>query len=204
VTRFILDLVFGGSTTVRFNWGDFNAWEEDFKDPGLGGNDTPWIDNVDAAFYTGHANSDGWTFPGSNDDDFLHYTEARLGNNDLEWLVVAACGPLQLGSSPNRWWQRWGPAFEGLHLLCGYQTVTYDNTVEGTKWASYMLAGRTVRSAWMQTGIDVQGASEIVAVMGVFGPGGVSNWNDHYHGEGSVGPDIHDVRGYWMVYSPCD
>ncbi len=193
-----------GATTLRFNWGDASAWERDFKDPSQGGNDSVWIDNVDVAFYTGHANANGWTFPGSKDDGFLHYNEARFGNNDLEWLTVAACGPLQPGNSPNRWWQRWGPAFKGLHLLCGYQTVTYDNTVEGKKWARKMLNGKPVRQAWMETGIDVQGPSEIVAVMGVFGPNGVSNWNDHYHGKGSVGPDISNVNGYWMVSSPGD
>lgn len=204
VNRFILDnIFFGGSTTIRFNWGDFNAWEQDFKDPANGGDDGNWVDNVDAVFYTGHANSDGFTFPGNNQDGFLHYTEARWGNNvDLEWLIVAACGPLQPGTSPNRWWQRWGPAFRGLHLLGGYETITYDNTVEGWTWANYMLSGWTVRQAWMQTGIDVQGPSEIVAVMGVFGTGGLSNWNDHYWGEGSVGPDITNIVGYWKVSSP--
>ncbi len=202
--RFILDnIFFGGNTTIRFNWGDYDAWEQDFKDPANGGDDGNWVDNVDAVFYTGHANSDGFTFPGNNQDGFLHYTEARWGNNvDLEWLIVAACGPLQPGTSPNRWWQRWGPAFRGLHLLGGYETVTYDNTVEGWTWANYMLSGWTVRQAWMQTGIDVQGPSEIVAVMGVFGTGGLSNWNDHYWGEGSVGPDITNIVGYWKVSSP--
>jgi hypothetical protein len=144
-------------------------------------------------------------FPGTHDDGFLNYTEARYGNNyNLEWLVIAACGPLQAGSAGNLWYQRWGPAFRGLHLLCGYQTVTSDNTVEGTKWADYMVRGWTVRQAWMQTGIEVQGASERVAVMGVIGPGGSSNWNDHYWGKGTTGPDILDVRGFWMVSSPCD
>lgn len=205
VSRFLIDnILFGGTTDIRFNWGDYSAWEQDFKDNVLGGDDFDWIDNVDAAFYTGHANGSGWTFPGNHDDGFLHYSEARYGNHDLEWLVVAACGPLQLGSSPNRWYQRWGPAFRGLHLLCGYQTITADNTAEGRKWASYMLSGWTVRQAWMKTGKEVQNSSRIVAVMGVFGPDGVSNWNDHYHGKGSVGPDITDIRGYWMVYAPCD
>jgi len=202
VYRFLLDRILGGNTTVRFNYGDFNAWERDFKDPAFGGNDQNWVDNADAVFYTGHANGSGWTFPGSVDDGFLHFTEARYGNNDLEWIVVAACGPLQPGTLPNRWWQRWGPAFDGLHLLCGYETVTADNTVEGGKWADYMLRGWTVRQAWMQTGIDVQGPSETVAVMGVFGPDGVSNYNDHYHGKGSVGSDIRDIRGFWKVSSP--
>ncbi len=206
LARFLFDNIFGGGNTfLRFNWGDYNAWERDFKDPAFGGDDNHWVDNADAVFYTGHASQNGWSFPGTHDDGFLNYTEARYGNNvDLEWLTIAACGPLQVGSAGSRWYQRWGPAFHGLHLLCGYQTITYDNTVEGGKWASYMVNGWTVRQAWMQTGIDVQGATERVAVMGVIGPSGSSNWNDHFWGKGSTGPDILDVRGWWLVSSPCD
>jgi hypothetical protein len=200
---FVTRMAAGGSA-IRFNWGDYSAWERDFKDPSLGGTDSTWVDNADAVFYTGHANDDGWYFPGNQDDTQLRYSDARYGQNDLEWLVVAACGPLQFGSSPNAWWQRWGQAFKGLHLLCGYQTVTWDNTIEGQRWADYMLSGWTVRQAWMQTGKDVQGASERVAVMGVYDLNGVSNWNDHFWGRGSVGPDIHSIGGYWMVSSPCD
>ena len=155
-------------------------------------------------FYTGHANDDGWAFPGHQDDGFLHFSEARYGNNDLEWLVVAACGPLQEDAPPHAWWQRWGPAFQGLHLLCGYQNVTADNVIEGMHWANYMLGGWTVRQAWMQTGMDSQGGNIRVAVMGVFDPKGVSNWNDHFWGRGSVGPDILSLGGWWLVSAPVD
>ena len=90
-----------GGSVIRFNWGDFNAWERDFKDPAFGGTDTSWADNVDALFYTGHAGDNGWSFPGHFDDDSLNYWEARYGNNDLEWITIAACGPLQNGSAPH-------------------------------------------------------------------------------------------------------
>jgi hypothetical protein len=191
---------------VRFNWGDFNAWERDFKDPAFtGGNDTSWIDNVDAAFYTGHANGDGFTFPSSVNDGFLHYNEARWGNNDLEWLVIAACGPLQLESGGKQWYQRWGPAFHGLHMICAYQNVSNDNTVEGTKYANYLLNGYKVRQAWIKTAIEVQPGSVRYGVMGVIGRDGMSNINDHFWGKGSVGPDIRgtDIIGYWLIHGPC-
>lgn len=191
--------------TVRFNWGDFNAWERDFKDPSIaGGDDTNWIDNVDAAFYTGHANSDGFTFPGTIEDGFLHYDEARWGNHDLEWLVIAACGPLQLDAGGKTWWQRWGPAFNGLHMICAYQTVSNDNTVEGTKYANYLISGETVRQAWINTAIEVQPSSVRFSVMGVIGKDGMSNMNDHFWGKGSVGPDIRgsNIIGYWLIHGP--
>ncbi len=191
---------------VRYNWGDENAWERDFKDPVYtGGDDTNWIDNVDAAFYTGHADGTGFTFSSNVNDGFLHYTEARWGNYDLEWLVIAACGPLQLESGGKQWYQRWGPAFYRLHILCGYQTGSSDNTVEGTKYANYLLSGHTVRQAWIKTAIEVQPSDVRYGVMGVIGPGGLCNFNDHYWGKGSVGADVWpgDKIGYWLVHGPC-
>lgn len=201
VTRFLLS-----GTTVRFNWGDYNAWERDFKDPSIaGGDDTNWIDNVDAAFYTGHANGDGFTFSSNVNDGFLHYNDARWGNNDLEWIVIAACGPLQLNSGGKSWHQRWGPAFQGVHLICAYQTSSSDNTVEGLKYANYLLSGKTVRQAWINTAVEVQPGGVKFGVMGVIGKNGMSNYNDHFWGKGSVGPDIRgsNIVGYWLVYGPC-
>ena len=193
---------------VRFNWGNQNAWERDFIDVGQRANglDHSYLDNVDFTFYTGHANGNGWTFCSNQQDGFLHYSEnPRWGNNvDLEWLVIAACGPLQLESAGLRWWQRWGPAFEGLHLFMGYQTVTWDNDDEGRLVATHALAGRTIRESWIRTAIEVQGSSEIWAVMGVIGPGGSVNYNDHFWSRGSVGPDIRgdQVHGWWIIWGP--
>ena len=201
---FVSRFAAAGGSALRFNWGDYNAWQTDFEDPIYGGDDTHWVDNADAVFYTGHANGDGWAFPSHHNGTFISYSQCVLGNNDNDWLVIAACGPLQEGDSPHRWFERWGPTFDGLHLLCGYQTVTYDNTIEGNHWANYMLNGWTVRQAWMQTGMDAQGHDQRVAVMGTYGPGGVSNWNDHYWGYGAVGPEIYSKTGYWMISSPCD
>ncbi len=37
--------------------------------------------------------------------------------------------------------------------------------------------------------------------MGVYGPGGVNNYNDYFWGQGPVGPDIPrtSIQGYWRV-----
>lgn len=68
---------------VRFNWGDLDAWERDFR-----ANDDSYVDNVDLVFYNGHANQNGWTL-NNPDDTFLHYSEVGgavdiYGNIDLE------------------------------------------------------------------------------------------------------------------------
>ncbi len=192
---------------TRFNWGNENAWQRDFLDTGVTptGLDQDFVDNVDFTFYTGHANGDGFTFCSEQNTGFLSYADhPRWGDRQLEWLTVAACGPLQLDSGGRSWWQRWGPAFDGLHLFMGYQTVTYDNELEGSVLAQRSLEGWTVRAAWVQAAMDTQGESEIWAVMGVIGPDGSSNWNDHVWGRGPVGPDIRggNIRGYWITWGP--
>lgn len=197
----------GAGAAARFNWGDELAWQRDFLDTDVTptGLDQDYVDNVDFTFYTGHANGDGFSFCSEQNTGFLSYTDnPKWGDLDLEWLVVAACGPLQFDSGGQSWWQRWGPAFQGLHLFMGYQTVTYDNELEGTVLARRSLEGWTVRQAWIQAAMDTQGESEIWAVMGVIGPDGWSNWDDHVWGHGSVGPDIRgsNIRGYWITWGP--
>lgn len=190
-------------TPIEFNWGDNNAWEEDFKPLSMGGTDDYYVDNVDMVFYTGHANGNGWSFPGAHDDGFLDYHEASYGERELEWLMIAACGPMQISEGGVHLFDRWGKAFKGLHMLAGYATISYDNTIEGDRLARHLLADNlTVRNAWAQMATEAQPASVIYGYMGVYGPNGLSDYNDHYWGHGSVGPDIHDIRGHWAIHSP--
>ncbi len=205
----------GEGYVKRFNWGQNNAWEQDFKDPSFsGGDDANWVDNADFVFYTGHANGNGFTFcNSSHTDNVLTYRDALWGNVDMEWLTIAACGPLQDTSGGLRWWQRWGPAFDGLHLLLAYANSSLDNTTEGRRLAQYMIGRRIffvtlppvpVRSAWILTAREVQLSRVTWAVMGVIGPSGLSNYNDYFHGKGPVGPDIRgtSIHGYWKLSGP--
>jgi len=197
--------------TVDFNWGEFNAWEQDFKDPSKGGDDSNWVDEVDAVYYTGHASGNGFTFCSNVDDGLLHYSEALWGNLDHEWLGISACGPLQDSTGGLTWWQRWGPAFAGLHLLAGRKTVGYSSTVEGQIYAEtllgrgfygFFLGAQRVRTAWALAESLTQPSSVIYSYMGVIGSGGASNYNDYFWNKGPVGPDIFSPIGYWRVSSP--
>lgn len=195
----------------RFNWGNNAAWEQDFKDSVFpGGDDLHWTDNTDIIFYSGHANGDGFVFCNpSHTDTFLHFNDARWGNQDLDWLVIAACGPLQPMSSGLAWWQRWGPSFDGLHLLMGYASSSYDNTSEGRLLSNWMLGyplflGLTlppipVRSAWVQAANGSQPHGVTWAIMGAYGPNWINNYNDYFHSRGTVGPEIHIKWGYWKI-----
>jgi hypothetical protein len=195
----------------QFLWGDYAAWERDFKDPSKNGNDSNWVDDVDMTFYTGHADGNGFTFPGNNDDGALHYNDAAWGNRDLEWLVIAACGPLQLESNGLRWHQRWGPAFRGLHQLLAYTNVSLDNTDEGRFMATYMMgldAGwfqiqpQTVRQAWVSTATAVQPSTVTWAYMVPYGAGNASNLDDYFWGKGTTTFDIPSPTGFIHVSGP--
>jgi hypothetical protein len=199
---------------IQFNWGDFNAWERDYKDIGqtTTGLDHIYVDNADLVFYTGHADGDGFTFPGNNDDGFLHFNDnPKWGNNvDAEWIVIAACGPLQDKSSGLRWWQRWGPAFQRLHIFAGYENVSYDQTVEGDAFPKWLLGfsvgfitipPQPVRVAWALMAQEAQPSGVTWGVMGVTGTGGVTSWNDFFWNKGPVSPDIPaaNITGFWKV-----
>ncbi|MEZ4629988.1 MAG: DUF6345 domain-containing protein [Deinococcales bacterium] len=134
LTRFSDDGV-----TIAFNHGEANAFEKDFVDPSKAGEDSLYVDDVDLAFYTGHASGGGIAFSTQEAGQFLFYDEVLWGNQDLEWLIIAACGPLQDEYLGQSWSQRWGLAFDGLHMIAAYSTVTYDNYHEGALVADYLL-----------------------------------------------------------------
>jgi hypothetical protein len=189
---------------IRFNWGDANAWESDWRR-----NDDQWVDAVDFVFYTGHANSDGWVLA-NPDDNFLHFTETAgaadlWGANNAEWIVVAACGPLQdeLVGSGGDVLDRWRNAFDGLHILMGYAQVTYDNEEEGKRLAQYAKAGATIIQSWFRTAQEIQPSDPIWAGAYYLGNETGSTGGDHLWGVGSVGPDITSPTWRACSWVPC-
>jgi hypothetical protein len=189
---------------AKFNWGDNRAWEIDFKDSAAGGQDVSFADSVDFTFYTGHANNVGFLFCSNVSDGFLHFSDAHWGDTNLEWLLIAACGPLQ--DDAGAWRARWSGAFDGLHLLLGYATESYDDTNEGATFARYLLDGASpapLRQAWVTTAIEIQPDDEVIyGVMGVYGADWtMPNYDDHFWGKGPVGPDLRGAAkmGYWRV-----
>jgi hypothetical protein len=196
---------------VSFSWLDQNAWEDDFKDPAFNGHDSDWTDLVDMTYWQGHGAPTGFSFSGcsSTDDTFLSNTDARWGNGDVEWMSLFTCLILKADDGGQRWWQRWGDAFHGLHQINSFDTVSYHSASHGGTYANYLLRNpflgwnkpMTVRGAWAQASIDDQPASVVWATMGPVGPGGLVNFNDYFWGKGSVGPDVprSAVTGWWYI-----
>ena len=201
------------SIPTQFNFGENNAWERDFKRNGIGnGQATQYVDDVDMVFYTGHANGNGWVFCDStHDNTFIDYNETQYGKSELEWLIIAACGPLQLTEGGVSWNDRWGNTFHGLHMIMGYATTSYDGSGEGRDMANGAMAGLDLRSAWVNTAVANQPSSVTWSIMGVYGPGGQTSYNDHFWGKGSVSPDMGfdagDGKGslfdgWWLIWGP--
>jgi len=189
---------------IDFNWGDANAFESDWRR-----NDDTWVDNADFVFYTGHANMNGWVLS-NPDDNRLDFSEVGSspatpgdlwGQNDLEWVVVAACGPLQdelLAKGGGDVLDRWDGAFDGLHQLLGYGAITFDNEVEGRKLAQYARSGMTIKDAWFRAAKEVQPATNGASApdgpnvwVGVMwaGKNGVDPIGDHAWSHGAVSAD---------------
>ncbi len=195
-----------------FSWLDGNAWESDFKDPMFaGGNDTNWADDVDLTYWQGHGSGTGFYFTGcsNHNDTKLANTEARWGNNDVEWMSLFTCLILEDNTGGQTWAQRWGQAFRGLHQINSFTTVSYNSASHGGKFGHYMWRSpflwwnhpMKVRDAWAQASIDTQPASVRWATMGpVTSTGALGNFNDYFWGKGSgTGPDYASTGLFWRI-----
>ena len=204
--------------SVNFNWGDGNAWESDWRR-----NDDTWVDAADFVFYTGHASMNGWTLA-SPDDGSLSFNEVGAapatpgdlwGQQDLEWIVIAACGPLQdelLAKGGGDVLARWDGAFDGLHTLMGYGAITFDNTEEGKRIVKYAREGSRLIDAWFRAAQEIQpstngadppdGPDVWVGAMYVTKPGADPR-SDHLWGHGSVSADPTSPTTLVCMWTTC-
>ena len=202
---------------INFNWGEAAAWESDWN-----ANDDSYVDAADFVFYTGHANSDGWVLNNPN-DTFLSYTEVgaspgspndRYGQNDLEWFIIAACGPHQSShftSGIGNAFDRWRGIFDGLHVFLGYGAVTYDNTTEGSRVTELALSGWTVIDAWFRAAWEIQpstngyaapNGSTIYVTAMYATKSGIDTRNDHIWNSGvTVSDPTIPNQTRWLMWS---
>jgi hypothetical protein len=204
--------------SINFKWGDANAFESDWRR-----NDDSWVDAADFVFYTGHANMNGWVLS-NPDDTFLDFSEVGAspqspgdlwGWQDLEWTIIAACGPLQdnlISPGGGDVFARWDGAFDGLHQLLGYGAITFDNEDEGKRVVQYARGGDTLIHSWFRAAKEIQpgtngasapdGPTVWVGVMYV-GRTGADPGGDHIWGHGSVSADPTSPTFFVAMWSPC-
>ncbi|MGM1058888.1 DUF6345 domain-containing protein [Saccharothrix sp. Mg75] len=198
---------------VQFSWTGANAWEQDFKDPAFaGGQDHLYADDVDLTYYHGRGGAFGLSFAGCSavTDTTLRNTEARWGNRDAEWMSLYTPSLLQATASGQAWWQRWGPAFRGLHQINSFETGVVQSSAFGSRYGNYLLRRpflnflrpMKVRVAWAQASIDTQPAWVRWSTMGPIGSSWIANFDDYFWGRGPVGPDTLPTVGYWRISGP--
>lgn len=199
----------GGYTGV-FNFGEQEAWEEDFKYTSIGGNDVGYIDAVDFAYYQDHGGPDGVAFSSMHDDKGLCYCECKWGDGDLEWIVLDACSPLAwVNQDVKNVFERWGPALQGLHMICSFATGSSNVQTRGYAFAYYLtgawgLPVLPIYSAWFQACAATQDSACWSAVL--YATESNDPWspqlddpiNDHAHGFGNVCSDPLDAK--WLVW----
>ena len=139
-------------------------------------------------------------------------------NDNLQWLAMYACQILEDDSSNPSPWLRWGPAFNGLHSLLGFETTASDNGVGfmtdfpmnilGFTFPLFglLIPPQTIVQGWLNAAISNQMGTP--AAMGpifnfAIGPltFAVSNYTDYYWGKGTVGPNISQslINGWWYI-----
>ena len=130
--------------TPRYNYGDGNAWEIDWKLGSLGGIEDNIVDTVDLAYFSGHGSSTGFYFGRPVWDCQLTYSDARLawGTKDLDWVGISACLVLD-----DVHLKDWVWTMNRLRLLMGFKTVMSDVPF-GVWFGHYIRSGYTMTQAW--------------------------------------------------------
>jgi hypothetical protein len=186
-----------GGFNKEFNWGEYSAWEEDFKDAQFSGTDTEWVDAVDFVYYQDHGGPDGVSFTSNHDDGSLNPWHMRLGDGDLDSIVFDACSPLAWeNESGSTVFERWAPAMRGVHQVCSFASTSKNSAERGTKFATYMTdLGMTIVNAWFRACEETEGADRVSAVFyatkspNPLAPQLDDPINDHAYGFGYVCTD---------------
>lgn len=197
--------------TKVFNWGDNNAWESDFKSVTLAsGNDANYADNVDFAYFSGHGNTSGHYFGTDHSDWQDAHTDLKLGDKDLEWIVLSSC--LCLNYNSGNVFSKWGwPVFQGLHMILGMDTTMSDTPDIGKYFVQFMTGDPaypsygtklTICQAWRQAGYYALPAGQYVAILGAT-KGGDDSWNDYLPGYGTQIADPYPPSAIWWIRYPC-
>jgi len=141
-------------------------------------------------------------------------------NDNLQWLAMYACQILEDDSSAPSPWLRWGPAFNGMHSLLGFETNASDNGVGFMSdfpaailgyiqlpfFGYFPVPPQTIVQGWLNTAL-----SNNMGTPAAMGPllnidiNGITlsicNFYDYYWGKGPVGPNISQsqINGWWYI-----
>lgn len=200
-----------GGFNKEFNWGEYSAWEEDFKDEAYGGKDSDWVDAVDIVYYQDHGGPNGVTFRSLHDDKSLHYRECRWGDGDLETIAFDSCSAFRWeNSTGHNVFERWAPTLQGVHMICGFATTSHNRQTRGLRFAKYMtgtgMSALTTKDSWFKACAETEGSDILTAVFyaskspNPLNPQQDDPINDHAYGFGYVCTDPIPGSFSWYVY----
>jgi hypothetical protein len=186
--------------TQTFYWSNTNCFERDFRDTTLGGDDSQWADKVDIVWLETHGNNTSKgprvLFDVKRDEWRANGSDWRLGNVDLEWMMLFSCSTVNRSNVGALW-----PIFRGLHIYCGAYSFMYDGYTTdecGEDVADNLTDGETVSESWIDGvsdwWVDNHPITVCPASAWVYNNGNV-RWNssflnkDHFWGHGTVLPD---------------
>ncbi|MGD9397427.1 MAG: DUF6345 domain-containing protein [Candidatus Thorarchaeota archaeon] len=207
-----------GGYGQEFNWGEYGAWEEDFRDITEGlGNDSQWIDCVDMVYYQGHGGPRAVTFTSDYDKEFAYFSQMKLGDGDLETIIFDSCSVLAwYDPYDGNIFERWSPALQGVHQVCGFATGAKNRLAMGSLFAQYMtglypLPALTIMESWFRAAIEEQPSGRKAAMFygtnssNPFQPQLDDPINDHAEGFGYVcsdpTPDV--IAWYVFITTSC-
>jgi hypothetical protein len=218
----------------QFDKGEYIALPEDFIAPPYGWEENV-VDTAALVFYNGHGNPNGISFTSPAGGSGTPYYKlwnntldlGNWGSSQMDWLALLSCQVLAQVDDPNSdylAYVRWGPCFNGLHSMLGFETDAWAHSMTGLFGDSFEtvfvkgMAGKsgwalTMQQAWfhaaMTTGpIGMSGGIGEPAFLGPIGPGGVWDFDDFFWGMGPVGPTIRaqnkqgqqNIKGWFYTY----
>jgi hypothetical protein len=202
-----------GGYSQAFEWSEYGVWESDFRDTTeFNGNDSQWIDAVDMVYFQGHGEPSAVTTTSNHDGEFAYFHEMRLGDGDLETIIFDSCSVLAW----EHWYygnifERWSPALQGVHQVCGFATGAKNTETMGKLFAQYMtglypLPPLTIMEAWFRAAVELQPSDRKVAMFygtnssNPFQPQLDDPINDHAAGSGYTCSDPVPDNIAWYVY----
>jgi hypothetical protein len=129
---------------------DFDNWQ-----------DTYGMDAVRSVYHCGHGGMDAngvfyvpmgsaW----SGNDCTAVSTNMRLGNERARYVFWSTCESLRVlgGHTPIR---TWSAANQGLRMIFGFETVSWDDARYGSGFWNHWRRGETLAAAWMNASWDI-------------------------------------------------
>jgi Family of unknown function (DUF6345) len=136
--------------------------------------------------------------------------------DSLQWLAMYACEILDDDGSNPPPWQRWGPAFNGLHSMLGFYSDASDAGVGFMTDFPYLILGlnlgfivippQTIVQGWLNSAManNMGTPAAMGPVFNLEYEGqtvSICDYFDYYWGKGPVGPTIPQslINGWWYI-----